>query len=72
MTKSILTGIATSIVIALLTWVGYNTRDVGTVKQQNEELKTELKELRKDYADFKDQEWQRYVELNTKTYNLKH
>ena len=69
--KTILTGIALFIITSLLGWIGYNTKDFGIVKQQNDELKTELKELRKDFAEYKDQEWGRWVELNTKIYNIK-
>lgn len=42
---------------------------MSTVKEQNAELKTELKEFKKEFAEYKDEAWERYVELNTKTYN---
>lgn len=67
--KNILTGIATSIALALLTWIGISVRDVGYMREQITELKTEIKELRTELKEYQKDEWERYIELNTKTFN---
>jgi predicted RNase H-like nuclease (RuvC/YqgF family) len=60
------------ILTGLLSWgvsylktISENTNEVPKIKEQNNELRTELKELRKEFEAFQKDEWGRYVELNT-------
>lgn len=54
--KSILQSIAVSIIVALLGWIGVNTMG--------------YKDMESKFKTHTDDEWTRYVELNTKVYNM--
>jgi len=58
MIKNIIQGVAVSIIVGLLSWIAVNTMGYKTLK---ETVKTHTED-----------EWNRYVELNTKVCNLKY
>jgi hypothetical protein len=40
--KEILTGVSVAIIIGLLSWVGYNTRNVSDVKEKYNDLRQQI------------------------------
>jgi Na+-translocating ferredoxin:NAD+ oxidoreductase RnfG subunit len=66
--KNIISIIIAVIITPFVAGIYLNTKDVPVVKEQSQEMKTEIKELRKELQQFKDEEWKRYVDVNTRLY----
>ena len=65
--KSILVSIATAGILALLTWIGYNTRDVPAVKEKQI---TDKQEILKIVEDFRTDQAENNKVYNAMLYNL--
>jgi cell division protein FtsL len=67
--KNIISIIIAVIVTPFVAGIYFNTKEVPKVKEDVDELKTEVKELKKEFADYQKEQWERYVDMNTKTFN---
>ena len=56
MLKNIIQGIIASIIVGLLGWIALSVKDVPGMKD--------------DFKTYKKDEWNRYVDLNTRLYNI--